>query len=363
MSRKLICFALMARAVMAQSNNPDANAGYAQLSIEQLLNIQVENGQLEETEPRRCPRRCNGDPGRGDPAVRLSHAGRGTGECAGFSTQPRTEPSNTSACAGFRCWADYNTRFLVMINGHQMTDNIYGAMYMFGQGLRIGHGPGGANRDRTRAVPRLCTAATERLRPSISSPKTAGATIEPELSAEGGSFGETKFRTTATFRVGRTGKGLVSGSGFHTGGRSLVLTTLDDPPQAYRIGGAEKSRATTRSPRFRGTGGNVTALFGQRRIAVPTGYFGGDLGGHRHQEPGIQELRGGRVETSHRTRQSREVAHLLRSVPLRRHVQLPRIVRVSEFGWRGGRLDRKPIPLPTGFHAHWIRDSWRGNQC
>jgi len=172
---------------------------------------------------------------------------------------------------GFSLPGDYNTRFLVMINGHQMTDNIYGAMYMFGQDfgldmdlveqVEIVRGPSSAlyGSNGVFATINIITRA-------VGTPAIGHKSIG-RMSVERGSFDESKALVSTAFSLGRNTRAMVSGSAFHTGGRTTG-----------EIAGIGKEHGYHSFATVSRKGITLTAMFNERRIAVPTGYYGTDLG-------------------------------------------------------------------------------------
>jgi len=83
----------------------------------------------------------------------------------------------------------------------------------------------------------------------------------------------TKVLGSTTFRVGRTGRGLISGSTFHTGGRNVGLTTIDNPGQIRDIGSVGKEQGYHSFATLSWNRWSFAAMFGERRISVPTGFL------------------------------------------------------------------------------------------
>ncbi len=130
-----------------------------------------------------------------------------------------------SGVRGFSLLGDYNTRFLVMINGHQMTDNVYGAMYMFGQDF-------GLDMDlveQIEIVQRSSSAlyGSNGIFATINIITTAGQQIV--WPNEHGNRLVRRNQSTGVddISVWTNRPGMISGSMFHTGGRTVRLNSPD----------------------------------------------------------------------------------------------------------------------------------------
>ena len=174
---------------------------------------------------------------------------------------------------GFALPGDYNTRILMMLNGHYLTDNVYSAMYMFGQDfgldmdlverIEVMRGPSSAlyGSNGVFATINIFTRAP------ADSPRAM-------VSTEIGSFGEKKTLVSSSMYLGRGANMLVAASGFHTRGRTMEAAELG----GMRTGsvGAEQGYHTFSQLTWRDW--SLTANFHDRKGIAPAGWYGSDFG-------------------------------------------------------------------------------------
>jgi outer membrane receptor for ferrienterochelin and colicins len=131
---------------------------------------------------------------------------------------------------GFNLPGDYASRFLVMVNGHNMADNVFDSMLWFGvdfpidmtlvKRIEIIRGPSSAlyGSNGIFATINIVT----------KSPDEAGP---PAVIADYGSFGEKKIQMMAAQQIGKTASVLLSGSVFNNTGESPLYFKEFDTPQ------------------------------------------------------------------------------------------------------------------------------------
>lgn len=175
---------------------------------------------------------------------------------------------------GFSLPGDYNTRFLVMINGHQMTDNVFSAMYLFGQEfgldmdlvekIEVVRGPSSAlyGSNGVFATVNVITA-------SPANPPRARA------SATFGSLGERRLAISSSLALGPGARLLFSAAGYENGGWTIAAPELSARGPGYgRTDGVGKRRGYHFFANFVRNNWSVTAKFGDSRANLPQGLYG-----------------------------------------------------------------------------------------
>ncbi|MCE5310290.1 MAG: TonB-dependent receptor [Acidobacteriales bacterium] len=167
---------------------------------------------------------------------------------------------------GFNLPGDYCTRILVLVNGHYLTDDIYAAMYMFGEDfgidmslverIEIVRGPTSAlyGSNGVFATINIFT------RPPAESDGTT-------VSTTAGSHGVRKGVVTTSAYLGRGANLLLSAAGYHNSGRTLEV------PGFGSTGNVDATQGYRTFAHLTWKDWSVIASFADNKALGPAGYF------------------------------------------------------------------------------------------
>ncbi|HLK50899.1 MAG TPA: TonB-dependent receptor [Bryobacteraceae bacterium] len=202
---------------------------WASLPLEQLMDLTVEGATLHRQTLQEAP--ASVTVLTADDIYKYGYRtlGEALASVRGFyTTNDRTY--RTVGVRGFGLPGDYASRILVMVNGHNMADNVFDSMLWFGvdfpidmslvQRIEIIRGPSSAlyGSNGIFATVNVITKSPDEIGPL-------------RLTLDAGSFGEKKSQITAATDLGREAKILFSGSVFSNAGESPLFFPQFNAPE------------------------------------------------------------------------------------------------------------------------------------
>jgi outer membrane receptor for ferrienterochelin and colicins len=191
------------------------------LTIEQLMNVQVEGAALHPQTLEEAPASVSIITAEDIRKYGYRTLGEALASVRGFYTS-YNRSYTTVGVRGFQLPGDYASRFLVMVNGHNMADNVLNYMLFFGpdfpiemnliKRIEIIRGPSSAlyGSNGIFATINIITKSPDEVGPL-------------SLTTDIGSFGEKKAQVTAVVPIGKQAKLLISGSIFNNNGESPLF--------------------------------------------------------------------------------------------------------------------------------------------
>jgi outer membrane receptor for ferrienterochelin and colicins len=173
---------------------------------------------------------------------------------------------------GFALPGDYNTRFLVMLNGHALTDNVYNAMYLFGQDF-------GLDMDLVERIevirgPSSALYGSNGIFATINIvTKSPVGERRARVSTEMGSLGDAKLTGSSSVYLGGSANLLLAGSGFYSRGRSLSVAEL-----GRTTDGVSAQRGYHTFANLIWGNWSAMAYFNERKALAPMGWYLSEFG-------------------------------------------------------------------------------------